>query len=737
MTVSKSLERSPDEPEHHAPEITYDEQFYPARPRRFRPSARRSLRRRISDRLSGDGAPVADNREYVQWLVEESMLADANRLASQLSGQGSMWQNPYAHPDPRAALERASVWFTAYPLSFVTRRGESFLSALADPALWQAFRAIGIDGVHTGPVKLAGGLNGRRLTPSVDGHFDRISMSVDPLFGTEDEFRRLCATAADYGGTVIDDIVPGHTGKGADFRLAEMAYGDYPGIYHMVSIREEDWHLLPEVPEGRDSVNLDPETELALERAGYIIGRLQRVIFYEPGVKETNWSATRVVTGVDGVARRWVYLHYFKEGQPSINWLDPSFAGMRLVIGDALHALADLGSGGLRLDANGFLGVEKSAEDAPAWSEAHPLSEAANHLIASMIRKVGGFSFQELNLALDDIKSMGSSGADLSYDFVTRPAYHHALVTGDTEFLRLTLRLMHEFGIDPVSLVHALQNHDELTHELVHFSARHRDDTFVYRGEEITGAELGARIRADLNEGLTGPGRAYNRRFTQNGIACTTATVIAATLGINDLAQITEADREEIKRIHLLLAMFNALQPGVFALSGWDLSGMLTVEAAQVADLIADGDTRWINRGAHDLRGVDEPSFEGRMPPGRSLYGTLPEQLADPDSFASRLRDIIAVRRRYGIATAVQVDVPSVSHRSELVLVHRLADGTHQITVLNFGPEPIVGTVRSEHLPPGGTVTDMFTGERVGTVDDLHSFALELERYAGTALRVV
>ena len=81
-----------------------------------------------------------------------------------------------------------------------------------------------------------------------------------------------------------------------------------------------------------------------------------------------------MVTGVDGVDRRWVYLHYFKEGQPSINWLDPSFAGMRLVIGDALHALADLGSGGLRLDANGFLGVEKTAEDEPAWSEGHPLS---------------------------------------------------------------------------------------------------------------------------------------------------------------------------------------------------------------------------------------------------------------------------------------------------------------------------------------------------------------------------
>jgi trehalose synthase len=743
MNVTKSLERplmrEPDpsaDGEHHAPEITYDEQFYPARPKRFRPSARRSLRRRLADRRSSDGDAVADNREYVEWLVEESMLADANRLASQLSGQGSMWQNPYAHPDPRAALERASVWFTAYPLSFVTGVGETFLSALADPALWQAFRAIGIDAVHTGPVKQAGGLNGRRLTPSIDGHFDRISMQVDPAFGTEDEFRRLCATAAEYEGLVIDDIVPGHTGKGADFRLAEMAHGDYPGIYHMVSIRPEDWHLLPDVPDGRDSANLDGETEAKLERAGYIIGQLQRVIFYEPGVKETNWSATRAIMGVDGVERRWVYLHYFKEGQPSINWLDPSFAGMRLVIGDALHALADLGSGGLRLDANGFLGVEKTAEDAPAWSEGHPLSEAANHMIASMIRKMGGFSFQELNLAMDDIKAMGETGADLSYDFVTRPGYHHALVTGDTEFLRLTMNLSREMGIDPASLVHAMQNHDELTHELVHFSTRHRDDTFTYRGESMTGGELGERVRADLNTGLTGPGKAYNRRFTQNGIACTTSTVIAATLGFEDLSQITETERDQIRDVHLLLAMFNALQPGVFALSGWDLSGMLTVDAAAVADLIADGDTRWINRGAHDLRGVDDPAREGRMPAARSLYGTLPAQLADPGSFASRLRRIIDIRREHNIATAVQVDVPQVSHRSELVMVHRLGEDELQLTVLNFSGERVSGSVRSEHLPAGAIVTDMFTDEVVATVDDLHSFGLELEAYQGTSLLV-
>jgi trehalose synthase len=724
---------------HERSEITYDEQFFPARPenlRRRRPSARRVLRDFAKHAFSG--SPTADNESYVKWLVEQSMLWDAKQLAIQLSGQGSMWQNPYAHPDPRGAVERASVWFTAYPPSFITRSGESFLSALADLKLWDAFKRIGVDAIHTGPIKQAGGLDGWKLTPSVDGHFDRISMQADPQFGTEDQFRKLCAVAAEYDGTIIDDIVPGHTGKGADFRLAEMKYADYPGVYHMVAISPDDWHLLPDVPEGEDSVNLDPQSEGDLANAGYIIGELQRVIFYEPGVKETNWSATRVVRGVDGLDRRWVYLHYFKAGQPTINWLDPSFAGMRLVIGDALHALGDLGSGALRLDANGFLGVEKSAEGAPAWSEGHPLSEAANHLIASMIRKMGGFSFQELNLSIDDIHVTGQSGADLSYDFVARPAYHHALATGSTEFLRLTLNIALELGVDQAGLVHGLQNHDELTHELVHFSTRHKDDVFTYEGEELTGAELGARVRGDLNGRLTGPAAPYNLRFTTNGIACTTATVVAASLGISELDAIDAAAAERIKKAHLLLAMFNALQPGVFALSGWDLAGMLTVDPADVAELISDGDTRWINRGAHDLRAVNAgvTRSEAGLPVGRSLYGGLEEQLADEGSFACGLQRIIAVRRSYRIATAAQIDVPEVSHKAMLVMVHRLHDDNLQITALNFGGEPVTGTVRSEHLPPGSKVLDMFSDEEVAQVDDLHSFSLALGEYEGRPLFV-
>ena len=44
---------------------------------------------------------------------------------------------------------------------------------------------------------------------------------------------------------------------------------------------------------------------------------------------------------------------------------------------------------------------------------------------------------------------MSLGGPDLSYDFVTRPAYDHALLSGDAGFLRLVFQLMRKYDIDP------------------------------------------------------------------------------------------------------------------------------------------------------------------------------------------------------------------------------------------------------------------------------------------------
>src|SRR5919206_3386157 len=111
--------------------------------------------------------------DYVNWLVEQSMLHNAKKLASRYAGRPRLWQQPYAETRPRAASALASVWFTAYPASIVTRAGESVLQMLGDDQLWKALSTIGIQGVHTGPMKLAGGICGPEATPSTCGYFYR------------------------------------------------------------------------------------------------------------------------------------------------------------------------------------------------------------------------------------------------------------------------------------------------------------------------------------------------------------------------------------------------------------------------------------------------------------------------------------------------------------------------------------------------------------------------------------
>jgi trehalose synthase len=676
--------------------------------------------------------------EYVEWLVSHSMLHQLRTRARTYAGQARLWLHPYAESRPRIACAMSSVWFTAYPGAVITAPGDSVLRTLGSDALWRALSSIGIQAVHPGPTKLAGGLTDRTFTPSIDGNFDRIGLEIDVRFGTEEEFVAMSRMAAAHNAIVIDDVVPSHTGKGADFRLAEMNYGDYPGLYHMVEIKPNDWSILPDVPEGRDAVNLPPKIVDALKEKCYIVGQLQRVIFFEPGIKETDWSATPPVAGVDGVTRRWVYLHYFKEGQPSLNWLDPTFAAQQLIIGDALHSLDVLGARGIRLDANGFLGIERRPHG-DAWSESHPLSITGNQLLGGAIRKAGGFSFQELNLTVDDIAAMSKGGADLSYDFITRPAYQHALLTGDTEFLRLMLKTVHQYGIDPASLIHALQNHDELTLELVHFWTLHAHTTFTFQGQTWPGNILREHIRETMYERLSGEHAPYNLRFVTNGVSCTTASIITAALNIRELDSMSEQDKENIQQIHLLLAMYNALQPGVFAISGWDLVGALPLPIAMVEERMADGDTRWIHRGAYDLTGENPDatvSGEG-IPRAMALYGPLPEQLANPSSFASQLKHLLSVREAYKLASSKQIAIPDVTSPSLLVMVHELPAGKGtQVTALNFSASNVDELI----LLPGiasGPVVDMLAESVVGDLDESGTLRISLDGYRGVSLRIV
>jgi trehalose synthase len=640
------------------------------------------------------------------------MLHRADQLAEAISGKSVQWRNAYGRPRPGDFVSAASVWFTNYPRSLIASPHDSVLQTLGDPLLLSSLREIGIEGMHMGPMKRAGGIWGRTYTPSIDGFFDRIELSIDPLLGTDEQYSEMTKVAKKIGIAVIGDLIPAHTGKGPDFRLAERGYKDYAGVYTMVEIPEADWGLLGEVPAGEDSVNLPLEAVQLLERKGYIPGQLEVTSFYEPGVKETDWSATDVVTGVDGRRRRLVYLHVFKAGQPSLDWLDPSFAAQRIIMGDVVQSLHLWGDVGLRLDASPLLGIEARRGLDKAWIEGHPLSEGSSNIIAMMIRKLGGYSFQEINVSLEHLKRFATWGPDLSYDFVTRPPYLYAMATGNAEPLRLMVRLMKKEGLDPGIFVHALQNHDELMFDLCHLR-KHGQKEFCMGERSVRGKDLYKSMYEEAKQRLGDGGVACMPEFSNLGFCGTLASYAAACCGISDPYHMTPEQKDETQRLHFLAAFFNAMQPGVFALSGWDLVGALPLSAHEVRPWIEDDDFRWMNRGAFDLMDVNATARESDagLPKAAAVYGSLPSQLSDPHSFVSRLQEMLRVRKEIGIASSTLVAVGEpVSKGMFVMLLHRPDELGWIITALNFASEPAHENL---HFPEiaGATARLLFSTE--------------------------
>ena len=684
-----------------------------------------------------------NNKQYIAWLEKRSLLHYANCLAQKISGKKIQWQRSYAIPQTESVIKTASVWFSAYPDAMITPPGRNILQSLADKKLWNAFETIGINAVHTSPMKLAGGIVKKKYTPTVDGRFDRIAFKIDPALGTETDYLNIVNAATRHKAIIAGDIIPGHTGKGADFQLALRNYQDYPGIYDLIEIDQRDWHLLPKIDNEWLSVNLDYDVIDELQKRGYIPGRLQRVLFSVPEAsrKETGWDVTGEILGVDGKVRRWVYLHYFKPGQPTMNWLDPTHTAQKIISGDIIQSFHILRNKIVRLDATPFLAIEKRPNSLYAWSEGHPSSIIATNNIACLIRKLGGWSFQELNLTLDAIKTYSQYGSELFYDFITRPALQHAMLTKDATFLHFMFKLMREYNINPRSLIHGMQNHDEITYELVHF-IEHSKDKFNYENKIISGKNLRDKIVKQMHSFADSSDIPY-ARLSGNGLCTTFTGLVAARLKITDIYNLTVKQKEIIKRCHLLMAMFNAMQPGVLIISGWDLVGALPLPLDKIQHLISDGDYRWINRGAYDLMGSNSKTSVSmnNVPKAPSLYDSIPKQLKDSNSFVSQLKHLLKIRKQYQIDLAEQIAVPKVNNKGAVIMVHKLPkDLVYQITALNFGDETIVekldfNTLKLNNLI-GNKVTDLLTNKKYGTVDRNGILKIELKALQGKVLLI-
>jgi maltose alpha-D-glucosyltransferase/alpha-amylase len=690
----------------------------------------------------------APSSDYINFLEQNSMLFQADQEADKISGMGIQWRDDFSQPKPADLVKQASVWFLYYPASVIPKQGASVIGTWADPQFWATNHDVGIDLLHTDPVERAGGIRDRSFTPTIDGWFDRISLDIAPELGTEADFTQMVSNASQQGATIGQDLVPLHTGLGADFLLAERAYKDYPGMYDIVEIQQKDWGLLPQVTDPFGHAIVTKDVGVQLKQKGYIPGIINSADANPDAPNWSGWSATPEVVGVDGKTRRWVYLHVFKPEQPALNWLDPSYAALRSQFGDAGRNIVDRGVKVLRLDADAFLGLEPQPNSNMAAVYITPLSQISTSQLAFGIRKLGGFSYQEFAAPLATLKQFAPNGPDLSYDFFTRAEVLYPLINGNVLPLRLAHHFLLDAGVQAGALIHDMQNHDEITFQL--FEVGSHDD-FQFEGQNLNGKQIKEQILKDMRAAVAGSAAPFNMLYrpAQDGVATTFAGFVAPALGVHDPYHATPDQVALIQRGHLLVAHANAMQPGVFGISAWDLVGALPIPVKSVPDdLTAGGDWRWINRGAVDLLNVNPNATQSAvfgLPKAQALYGSVPDQLKSPNSFASQIKRMLAARKKYRLAEGQMLAVPKVGDSAVCVLVMRLPDSqTLAITALNYGRGNTAVQVDLTQVPPGipstsvagQTAVDIVAGQNAGAVSDAGLLSIDLQNLSGKTLVV-
>ena len=185
--------------------------------------------------------------------------------------------------------------------------------------------------------------------------------------------------------------------------------------------------------------------------------------------------------------------------------------------------------------------------------------------------------------------------------------------------MRLQQQLLLDYKLDPKRLIHALQNHDNISYELIHFT-HHGDQKFNLGEQELSGNEINNKILDEAQSFCKKNNLIFDYGF--GGI-------------LSNLVDVCRArDQNKILDLMELLVFYSAMQPGILQLSAWDLLGAQTLNAGSITDFIADGDLRWLARGGYDLLDQSEQSHsEFGVPRSNYLFGPIDKQLSQSRFF--------------------------------------------------------------------------------------------------------
>lgn len=222
-------------------------------------------------------------------------------------------------PRQKSATEwwRDAVIYQVYPRSFKDSNGDGMGDLGGVTEKLPYLKQLGVDAVWLSPFY---------LSPQHDAGYDVADYrTIDPRFGTLDDFDRMCADAHELGLKLIVDLVPNHTSEDHVWFQAALAS-----------------------PKG------------SAERARYMFrdGRGEN-----GELPPNNWKSLFGGPAWSRIADGQWYLHLFDSSQPDLNWENPEiWDEFRSV----LRFWLDRGVDGFRVDvAHGMV----KAEGLPDWDE--------------------------------------------------------------------------------------------------------------------------------------------------------------------------------------------------------------------------------------------------------------------------------------------------------------------------------------------------------------------------------
>ena len=201
---------------------------------------------------------------------------------------------------------QTAVIYQIYPRSFADGDGDGIGDLRGVESRLESLQALGIDAIWFSPFF---------KSPQKDAGYDVSDYkSIDPLFGSNEDFDKLLAKAKSLGIKIIVDLVPNHSSD--QHELFQKALKAAPG---------------------------SPERDMYMFRDGKGENGELPPNNWESVFGGQAWSR---ITEADGSLGQW-YLHIFDSSQPDFNWENPKvhefFAGV-------LRFWLDKGVDGFRID---------------------------------------------------------------------------------------------------------------------------------------------------------------------------------------------------------------------------------------------------------------------------------------------------------------------------------------------------------------------------------------------------